>query len=323
MPENGSGRRCCTPSRGEPARQAAVSVSSVPPAGLRADGMVRVSGGLFLMGAEDEWAVPGDGEGPVHPVRLAPFWIDRLAVSNAEFQNFVDATGHTTDAERYGWSFVFAGLLPVGFPDTRAVAEAPWWRQVHGACWRHPEGPASDVRERADHPVVHVSWNDAAVYAAWAGKRLPTEAEWEYAARGGLEQRVFPWGDELEPDGEHRMNVWQGGFPGHNTRADGWYGTAPVTAYPRNGYGLHNMCGNVWEWCADWYSPIYYGSSPRDDPPGPSIGVQRVIRGGSYLCHASYCRRYRVAARSSSSPDSSTGNQGFRCARDDRPATAR
>ncbi|MDV9186776.1 formylglycine-generating enzyme family protein [Streptomyces sp. SR27] len=285
--------------------------------------MVRIPGGEFLMGAEDGWTVIGDGEGPVHRVRLAPFRIDRCAVSNAEFRDFTDATGHITDAERYGWSFVFAGLLPAGFPATRAVADAPWLRQVHGACWRHPEGPESDVRDRAEHPVVHVSWNDATAYAAWAGKRLPTEAEWEYAARGALEQRVFPWGDELEPGGEHRMNVWQGSFPHHNTSADGWYGTAPVTAYPPNGYGLHNMCGNVWEWCADWYSPAYYQSGPKNDPRGPSNGIQRVIRGGSYLCHASYCRRYRVAARSSSSPDSSTGNQGFRCAHDDTLARAR
>ncbi|MFD3945987.1 formylglycine-generating enzyme family protein [Streptomyces sp. NPDC058579] len=324
MSESGSGGHCCSPSRGETARHVTTTVPSTPPAAAtRADGMMRVPGGEFLMGAEDGWTVPGDGEGPVHPVRLASFRIDRCAVSNAEFQDFTDATGHITDAERYGWSFVFAGLLPAGFPETRAVAEAPWWRQVYGAWWRHPEGPESDVRDRAEHPVVHVSWNDATAYAAWAGKRLPTEAEWECAARGGLEQRVFPWGDELEPGGEHRMNVWQGSFPDDNTSADGWYGTAPVTAYPANGHGLHNMCGNVWEWCADWYSPAYYRSSPKGDPPGPPLGVQRVIRGGSYLCHASYCRRYRVAARSSSSPDSSTGNQGFRCAHNDTPARAR
>ncbi|WP_043259622.1 formylglycine-generating enzyme family protein [Streptomyces hokutonensis] len=316
MSENASDRRCCAPSRGESSRQVTATVPSSAPADAWAVGMVHLPGGPFLMGAEDDWVVPEDGEGPVHPVRLVPFWIDRCAVTNAEFEEFTDATGHITDAERYGWSFVFAGLLPDDFPDTRSVAEAPWWRQVHGAYWRRPEGPGSDVGERAEHPVVHVSWNDAIAYAAWAGKRLPTEAEWEYAARGGLEQTVFPWGDELEPGGEHRMNVWQGIFPDRDTRADGWYGTAPVTTYPPNGYGLHNMCGNVWEWCADWYSPAYYARGPQDDPPGPSFGVQRVIRGGSYLCHASYCRRYRVAARSSSTPDSSTGNQGFRCARD-------
>ncbi|MFF5764055.1 formylglycine-generating enzyme family protein [Streptomyces tanashiensis] len=321
MPERGSGKNCCSPSRSEAGRRADTARATVAASGGRpAAGMVRVPGGEFLMGAEDDWVVPGDGEGPVHPVRLASFWIDRCAVSNAAFRDFTEATGIITDAERYGWSFVFAGLLPGDFPDTRAVAEAPWWRQVYGACWRHPEGPGSDVDDRADHPVVHVSWNDATAYAAWAGKRLPTEAEWEFAARGGLEQRAFPWGDELEPGDEHRMNVWQGSFPDHNTAADGWYGTAPVTAYPPNGYGLHNMCGNVWEWCADWHSPAYYRSSPRADPQGPPVGLGKAIRGGSYLCHASYCRRYRVSARSSSGPDSSTGNQGFRCAAEDTPA---
>ncbi|MGW5781742.1 formylglycine-generating enzyme family protein [Streptomyces sp. NPDC003863] len=321
MPESGSGGNCCSPSRGRAGRRAATTGATS--GGGRADGMVRLAGGGFLMGADDEWVVPGDGEGPVHPVRLTPFRIDACAVSDTEFRHFTEATGYVMDAERHGWSFVFAGLLPADFPDTRAVAEAPWWRQAHGACRRHPEGPASDVRDRAEHPVVHVSWNDATAYAAWAGKRLPTEAEWEYAARGGLEPRVLPWDDELEPDGEHRMNVWQGSSPDHNTCAGGWYGTAPVTAYPPNGHGLHNACGNAWEWCADWYSPVSYRSSPQDDPQGPPAGLDKAIRGGSHLCLASYCRRYRVSARSSDGTDGSTGNQGFRCAADDTPAEAR
>jgi sulfatase modifying factor 1 len=279
--------------------------------------MAGLAAATFAMGSQDGWAVPGDGESPVHEVSLSSYQIDRCAVSNADFSVFVDATGHVTDAERFGWSFVFAGLLPDDFPDTRGVAQAPWWRQVYGACWHHPEGPQSDVAVRLDHPVVHVSWHDARAYAAWAGKRLPTEAEWEHAARGGLEQRVFPWGDELKPGGGHAMNVWQGRFPDDNTREDGWYGTAPVSAYPPNGHGLFNTCGNVWEWCADWFSPVAYARSPHQDPTGPAVGDRRVVRGGSYLCHASYCRRYRVAARSSSTPDSSTGNQGFRCVRED------
>jgi sulfatase modifying factor 1 len=273
--------------------------------------MVALAGGDFVMGAETP-GYPGDGEGPAHRVRLSPFRIDPHAVSNARFAAFADATRHVTDAERYGWSFVFGGLLPDDFPPTRAVSHAPWWRQVEGADWRHPEGPHSDVRGREGHPVVHVSWNDATAFCEWEGTSLPTEAEWEYAARGGLEGQRYPWGAELEPGGEHRMNVFQGRFPGENTCADGFAGTAPVDAFPPNGHGLHNMTGNVWEWCADWFASGYYGVSPAADPPGPAEGTHRVMRGGSYLCHESYCNRYRVDARSANEPDSSTGNLGFR-----------
>jgi formylglycine-generating enzyme required for sulfatase activity len=270
------------------------------------------------MGTDGPWAYPGDGERPVHDVELTAFHIDATAVSNARFAEFVAATRHVTDAERYEWSFVFAGFLPDDFGETRSVAQAPWWRQVYGADWTHPEGPQSDLRGREDHPVVHVSWNDACAYAAWAGKRLPTEAEWEYAARGGLERMLFPWGNDVEPDGEHRMNVWQGKFPTENTCADGYAGTAPVDAFAPNGYGLYNMTGNVWEWCSDWYDAGSYRAPAPVDPAGPPTGTHRVMRGGSYLCHASYCRRYRVGARSASEPDSSAGNVGFRCARDAR-----
>ncbi len=268
------------------------------------------------MGSEDRFAYPGDGEGPVRRVTVSPFSIDAGAVTNAQFGEFVEDTAFITDAERFGWSFVFAGLLPEDFPPTRGVASAQWWRQVEGASWSRPEGLQSDLEGRGDHPVVHVSWNDAEAYCAWAQKRLPTEAEWEYAARGGLEEKVFPWGDELEPGGAHVMNVWQGVFPSENTVADGYYGTCPVGAYPPNGYGLHNMTGNVWEWCSDWYSPDFHTREKRTDPHGPGRGSNRSTRGGSYLCHHSYCRRYRVAARNSMEPDSSTGNTGFRCAQD-------
>ena len=203
--------------------------------------------------------------------------------------------------------------MPDDFPDTRAVANAPWWRQVYGANWRHPAGPASGIDRLADHPVTHVSWNDAQAFCSWSGTRLPTEAEWEYAARGGRPGSVFPWGDELEPGGEHRMNVFQGTFPADNTLEDGYAGTAPVDSFAPNDFGLYNTTGNVWEWCADWFDPAYYASSDGRDPTGPE-GTHRVMRGGSYLCHASYCRRYRVAARSANTPDSSTGNLGFRVA---------
>ena len=223
------------------------------------------------MGSAGTEAYPDDGEAPVHNVAVAPFSIDAVAVSNARFGEFVAATGFVTEAERYGWSFVFGGLLPDDFPDTRAVASAPWWRQVHGADWRHPDGPQSDLDGRGDLPVVHVSWTDAQAFCAWVGGRLPTEAEWEYAARGGRSGSAFPWGDELEPDGQHLMNVFQGTFPGGNSSADGFAGPAPVDAFPPNGFGLHNMTGNVWEWCADWFSPTYYQHEPARRPARASI----------------------------------------------------
>jgi formylglycine-generating enzyme len=278
--------------------------------------MVLLSGGPFAMGAEDAWAYPDDGEGPVREVRIGNFWIDPCAVSNAQFTDFVESTGFATEAERFEWSFVFGGVLPDDFPPTQAAAQAPWWRKVEGADWRHPDGPHSSLEGRLDHPVVHISWNDAQAYSAWAGKRLPTEAEWEFAARGGLTHQVFPWGDELEPQGEHRMNVWQGDFPSSNTVADGYYGTCPVDTFPPNGFGLHNTTGNVWEWTTDWFHPTFRERDSSIDPKGPPRGTSKVQKGGSYLCHHSYCRRYRIAARNASTPDSSTGNAGFRCARD-------
>ena len=278
--------------------------------------MVLLPGGEFLMGTDERIGYPADGEGPAHAVTLRPFWMDPFTVTNSRFRRFVEATGYTTDAERFGWSFVFAGLLPDDFGDTRGVVAAPWWRQVDGAYWQHPEGPQSRIDDRAGHPVVHVSWRDASVYCDWAGVRLPTEAEWEYAARGGLEQKRYPWGDELTPGGAHRCNIWQGRFPAVNSCEDGYDGTAPVDVFPPNGFGLYNMAGNVWEWCSDWFSPRYYIDSPANSPPGPAEGTHRVIRGGSYLCHESYCFRYRVAARSANTPDTSTGNTGFRVVRD-------
>ena len=268
------------------------------------------------MGAPPGDGYAADGEHPVHEVSITAFELSPTTVTNAEFATFCTATSFTTLAERDGWSFVFGGLLPDDFPPTRAVAAAPWWRQVEGADWRHPDGPQSTILDRLDHPVVHVNWFEAMAYCEWSGSRLPTEAEWEYAARGGLDRRRFPWGDELEPDGVHRMNVFQGTFPGANTCSDGYPGTAPVQAYEPNGYGVHQMTGNVWEWCADWFDPSYYRRSARVGPTGPATGTRRVMRGGSYLCHASYCRRYRVSARSSNTPDTSTGNVGFRVAAD-------
>ena len=283
--------------------------------------MVTIGSGTVLLGSDDGLGPPGDGEGPVRAVAISAFDIDSCAVTNAEFAAFVAATGYVTQAEAFGWSFVFRGLATADAmrEATGSVAVAPWWLAVPGADWRHPDGAGSGIDDRLDHPVVHVSWHDAMAFCAWAGTRLPREAEWECAARGGLVQARHPWGDDLLADGEWRCNIWQGEFPVANSRDDGFVGTAPVRSYPPNGFGLFEMTGNVWEWCADWYSTDRGGAEPTAepiaDPTGPASGTARVIRGGSYLCHDSYCNRYRVAARNSSTPDSSAGNVGFRCAR--------
>ncbi|MFC5589354.1 formylglycine-generating enzyme family protein [Sporosarcina soli] len=278
--------------------------------------MVRLEGGEFLMGTDDQEGFKEDGEGPVRNVRLKPFLIDKYAVSNAQFKEFIDATGYRTDAEKYGWSFVFHLLVSeqIKLQNQQVVQQTPWWLQVHGASWKHPEGPGSSIDERLDHPVVHVSWNDAQAYCQWSGRRLPTEAEWEYAARGGLVQKKYPWGNKLTYKGKHNCNTWQGVFPTTNTAKDGFVGTAPVHYYSPNDYGLYNVVGNVWEWCADWFSPRHPDEEIIVNPQGPATGQEKVIKGGSYLCHKSYCNRYRVAARSRNTADSSTGHMGFRCA---------
>jgi formylglycine-generating enzyme len=309
---------CCAPARGTggPAEGSGRSAGPARPCspGEPAGGWRALPGGAFLMGC-DEGPYPADGEGPVREVRLDGFAIAATAVTNAEFAAFAAATGHVTDAERFGWSFVFAGFLPRDFPPTRAAAGTPWWRQVLGAAWHAPEGPGSDVADRMDHPVVHVSHHDAVAYCAWVGARLPTEAQWEYAARGGLAGMPYPWGEEREPDGVARMNVWRGAFPHRGAPSAGRPGTCPVDAFPPNGYGLFNMTGNVWEWCADRFSPDHHRRGPWVNPAGPPAGDARVLRGGSHLCHSSYCFRYRTSARMGNTPDSSSGNTGFRCAR--------
>ncbi|MEV6592649.1 formylglycine-generating enzyme family protein [Streptomyces acidicola] len=316
---------CCGPDRSEgPGHQPlTLAVPARPPvdpsrAAAPADGRpVRLPGGTFLMGGDDRDANRGDGEGPVREVTVGPFEIDAHCVTNARFAAFVDATGYRTEAESFGWSYVFASFLPGELRRVSPRPEStPWWCGVGGAYWAAPEGPGSGLAERWDHPVVHVTWHDAQEFCRWDGSRLPTEAEWEYAARGGLERKRYPWGDELTPGGEHRCNIWQGRFPTRNTAEDGYAGTAPVDAFPPNGFGLHNVSGNVWEWVADRWSAEFHRTGPRDNPTGPPDGPGRVMRGGSYLCHDSYCNRYRVAARTSNSPDSSGGNTGFRCARD-------
>jgi len=279
--------------------------------------MVQLPGGPFLMGTDNKDAFPDDGEGPIREVILDPFWIDRLPVTNELFGKFVQETDYLTEAETFGWSFVFWSHIPKKrfnelVEDT--VAAAPWWCKVRGASWRFPEGPGSDISSRQNHPVVHVSWNDAVRFCEWSGQRLPTEAEWEYAARGGLVQKIYPWGDQLRPKGKHLCNIWQGEFPREDTGEDGFRGSCPVDAFPPNGFGLYSMTGNTWEWCADWFSPSFHEKASRINPPGPPEGTAKVIKGGSFLCHKSYCNRYRVAARSSNTPDSSLSHMGFRCA---------
>lgn len=302
---------CCTVARriGGATHQPKTS----PSRGLD-QGMEAIPEGTFLMGTNDKSGVPGDGEGPVREARVGAFGISSTAVSNAEFTDFVADSGYVTEAEGYEWSYVFVHLVSKDTPSTRAPHGLPWWRQVFGADWRHPYGPSSDIVGLESHPVVHVSWNDAVAYCNWAGCRLPTEAEWEYAARGGLVQKRYVWGDEFEPGGRVMCNIFKGDFP--NVRPGQQVGTSPVLSYPPNGYGLFNMAGNVWEWCADWYGLPGIDAGVLTDPTGPPDGAAKVMRGGSYLCHPSYCNRYRVAARSSNTPQSSAGNIGFRIAAD-------
>ncbi len=279
---------------------------------------ILIPGGTFRMGTDDApQSVREDGEGPSRKVQITEYYLQKKEVSNAEFARFVEETGYVTEAEKFGDSFVLDILLSekVQSEISQAVKDAPWWLPVQGASWLHPEGKDSTIGERGDHPVVHVSWNDVVSFCKWNGGRLPTEAEWEYAARGGLEGRLFPWGNNPTPRGEHWMNIWQGQFPDNNTEEDGYLSTAPVNAFYPNKYGLHNMVGNVWEWVEDWWTTRHSGEFVRD-PRGPSTGKDKVKKGGSYMCHKEYCYRYRCSSRSLNTPDSSASNLGFRCAKD-------
>ncbi len=310
---------CCVPSSGYdvPSTGTAEQPVEPRPADDPTEGMVRL-GGRFLMGTDYPERFLADGEDPVREVTVRPSYVDNIAVTNAQFRRFVEDTGFVTEAERFGWSFVFHLFVSRRVAKTvkEAVAQTPWWWKVEGASWKHPEGPGSNLKKRMDHPAVQISWNDAEAYSRWAGKRLPTEAEWELAARGGLEQKLYPWGDELTPEGEHRCNIWQGKFPDMNTKGDGYVGTAPARSFEPNDFGLYNTSGNVWEWCADWFSRDFHTNGALEDPVGPPSGADKVAKGGSYLCHKSYCNRYRVSGRTAISPDSSTGHMGFRCALD-------
>ncbi len=324
-PENR--KSCCAPSAERAGSPAGENPDDFDPAARSPDagstaGMVRLDGGAFRMGGVGPETWINDGEGPIREVKISPFHIDRCAVTNADFAKFVGATGYRTEAERFGWSFVFPNQVPKAHRKNtqhESVLGLEWWLRIDKADWQKPGGPGTHIRKSMDHPVVHVTWHDAVAYATWTGKRLPTEAEWEFAARGGRDQAIYPWGDELTPSGKHRCNIWQGSFPDHDSGDDGYTGTAPARSFKANAFGLYNTSGNVWEWCSDWFSPDWHlteSASTRHDPQGPDHGSTRVIRGGSFLCHHSYCNRYRNSARTSNTPDSSTCHTGFRCARD-------
>lgn len=304
--------------------------------------MIAIPAGTYAMGADNQQG--RSDEYPKHTVHVDAFWMDATEVTNAQFARFVKATGYITTAERKPDWNELRKQLPPGTPKppddvlvaSSLVFKAPdhpvslqdysqWWQWVAGANWRHPEGPGSSIVGKENYPVVQVSWEDAAAYAKWAGKRLPTEAEWEWAARGGLKNAIYPWGNEHVDKGKAKANTWQGRFPVTNTRRDGYYTTSPVKSFPANGYGLYDMAGNVWEWCSDWYRPDYYESlaktgiakNPKGpqksyDPDEPTV-PKHVQRGGSFLCNDSYCSSYRSSARMKSSPDTGLSHAGFRC----------
>ena len=317
---------CCLPTKSSiTGERVTVNECSEKPESKRSphygsrEGMVLIEAGSFLMGTDSDKGWEADGEKKVIEVSMDPYWISRCCVTNREFGEFVDDTGYVSEAEQFGWSYVFHILLQNSVLKRlkpQNVQGLEWWYGVEGAYWRKPEGPGSNIKKRTDYPAVHISWSDAVAYCQWKGHRLPTEAEWEKAARGGLEQKIYPWGDELHPEGKHRCNIWQGNFPLANTAEDGHVGSAPAKSFRANGFGMYNLVGNVWEWCSDWFSPNWRLIHKEPNPQGPDTGGSKVMKGGSYLCHDSYCNRYRVAARTSNTPDSSTGNLGFRTAMD-------
>ena len=296
---------CCSPTVATLTVASARPEAAITSTETSLTGMVQIPAGPFSMGTNNALAYPADGEGPKRIVELDEFWIDETAVTNQSFAQFVEATGYITEAELTGWSFVPAFLLSQ--QDEQYLVgqsgDTPWWVGVTAANWRQPLGPSSAATDIQSHPVTHISWSDASAFAQWSGKRLPTEAEWEKAARGGLENALYAWGDDLIVDGQHMCNIWQGDFPTFNSAQDGHLGTAPVHSFEPNGYGLYNVCGNVWEWTADSWN-----SSDSAD--------NKVIKGGSFMCHDSYCNRYRLSARTSHPKNGFTAHIGFRCVAD-------
>ncbi|WP_108662184.1 formylglycine-generating enzyme family protein [Acuticoccus kandeliae] len=327
-PEMAEKKGCCVPDAGDraapagsPATQAAPAVpadatsTEAAIAAMRARA-VTIPGGSVTVGTTQP-LIKADGEGPPRTVTIAPFAIDPFAVSNADFAHFQRATGYVTEAETYGWSFVFSGSLKPGGVRGKRNPDAPWWIAIQGARWSNPEGPDSSIEGREDHPVVHISWNDAQAFVRWAGARLPNEAEWEHAARGGLANPRYPWGDQ-DPDDESFFpcNIWQGRFPETNLAKDGHRETAPVGSFAPNGYGLHHMAGNVWEWSRDPFRVRSLKKAARQRGKALAASDAKLLKGGSFLCHASYCWRYRIAARTGNAPDNASTHMGFRLAYD-------
>lgn len=309
---------CCQPAPLVlPPRVAAQHV--VRPAGRQRaalrEAAIEIPGGRAEIGTDRPY-LPSDGEGPRRFQRVRPFRLGSTTVTNAQFAEFVAETAYVTDAERFGWSYVFYRHVQ-GVEETAGVVGVEWWRRVDGACWRVPFGPGSTTLGREDWPVVHVSWHDATAFAAWAGGRLPTEAEWEHAARGGLVGTLYPWGDRHPDDVSFQpCNIWQGRFPEFDTGADGFAGLAPARSFEPNGFGLYNMSGNCWEWTAESFRVRSLKAAARAANERAQEAGLKLLKGGSHLCHASYCHRYRIAARTSNTPDTSTGHIGFRLAFD-------
>ena len=347
-----AGTAGCEPG-GDPAAAADASRPPTPAGTAELPGMVALPGGTFTLGTDRPPRLHTD-ESPARPVTLSPFWVDETEVTNDQFAAFVAATGYITAAERPITREDLEGMVPADFlatvpdgglppgsvcmsgnfdkrlarmigRDPNLVVAAGVWQMTEGADWRHPAGPDSTIDGKGDHPVVHVTWEDAAAYAEWAGKKLPTEAQWEYAARGGRAGAEFPWGEKLVPAAGHVANTYQGTFPFKDAAADGYTGTAPVRAFPPNGWGLYAVSGNVWEWCRDWYRPDYYRTGPGTDPAGPADSFdpneptipKRVQRGGSFLCSDNYCTGYRVAGRMKGDPQTGSFHCGFRCVVED------
>ena len=320
------GTGCCCPSR-KNLTELSVDEYEAPSHAQKSncelEGMIQVHAGSFNMGYEGPDSFPGDGEGPERKVELDSFYLDQTTVTNLQFSKFIEETNYVTDSEKFGWAYVFIGQLKKStvrkLDQSKSVKGLQWWVGIEGAYWKKPEGPGSTIKNRMHHPVVSVSWNDALAYANWANKRLPTEAEWEYATRWNNNQLgKFPWGDDLTPSGKHRCNVWQGEFPHHNKCEDGYLWTAPAKSFQRYDNNFYNLIGNVWEWCDDWFSNKWHieeSQRTRINPTGPNCGSKKVMKGGSFLCHDSYCNRYRIGSRTSNTPDSAATNLGFRCAK--------